>query len=509
MLRAAFFVFRLMLKYHDSRFSLYLANANIGPELYSTPWFLTIFASKIADADLVLALWEELMASRDQMFIIYLALALLFVNRNLILASEPSTILVTTSQLTINTREDLGKVIAKAKELMETTPPSVEVYFASMRLDVADGIDEKLATLEKEFCVSVLPSEVVQTCYPALTHVNCQAGTCRYCQQASSRLNMVIIDCRTAKEQASCTLPNTHLLEQEAYLDQEVMSEIPDRFISIRGSYHIVLLGSGPFKASNFTLDYIEQDEEEVDVVQNMMENLLLDFQRKGFPYVSIVQGGFAECHNYAIALSCELERHSEDCKYCREETGERGDGKGTVIGKVKSVFAGLKAFAKRYTAKSEEPELISEDSPNTLPAAVGSRVVILKVTSRQKELEKWQHDPSTRFYACKRYDKVIGLCYPEDRILVLTKHEIVISTPFAVTQEGSGAVVVGTVEESAPLLALQKIASKKSNAKVLSFYFSLSNEETSFSYGFGDTEEAKNCINHAQDLIKQLKNLD
>jgi len=510
MLRAAFFVFRLMLKYHDSRFSLYLANANIGPELYSTPWFLTIFASKIADANLVLALWEELMASRDQMFVIYIALALLFVNRNQILASEPSIILVTTSQLTINTEEDLVKILAKAKELMETTPPSVEVYFANMRLDCDDGIDGKLAFLEKEFCVSVLPSEIVQTCYPALTHVNCQTGTCRYCQKASSRLNMVIIDCRTAEEQASCTLPNTHLLEPEAYTDQEIMSEIPDRFISIRGSYHIVLLGSGPFRASNFTLDYIEQAEEEVDVVQNMMENLLLDFQRKGFPYVSIVQGGFAECHHYAVALSCELERHAEDCRYCRNETGERGENsKGTVMGKVKSVFAGLKALAKRYTGKGEDQEAVSDEPPTVLPAVSGSRVVILKVKSRQKELEKWQNDPSTRFYACKKYDKLIGLCYPEDRILVLTKHEIVISTPFSMSPADSGALVVGTVEESAPLLSLQKIASKKSNAKVLSFYFSQLDEEISFSYGFGDTEEAKDCISHTQDLIKQLKKLD
>lgn len=510
-LRATFFVFRLLLKYHDSRFSLYLANANIAPELYSTPWFLTLFASKITDVGLVIALWEELMGSTDQMFIIFIALALLFVNRNLVLASEPSTILVTTSQLTINTAEDLRRVVAKAKELMEATPPSIEIYFARMRLDNFPEIDEKLLILEKTFCVSVLPSEVIQNCYPALTHVNCQNGTCRYCQMASSRLNMVIIDCRTAEEQGNCTLPNTHLLEKEAYTDQEVMSEIPDRFISIRGSYHIVLMGSGPFRVTNFTLDYIEQEDEEIDVVQNMMENLLLDFQRKGFPYISVVEGGFAACHNYAIELGCELERHSEQCVYCssKDETQAKGDIKRKVIGRVKSVFAGLKAFAKRYTGKIEEPCPTTEDSPSSLPTVDSHRVVILKVPNRQKELEKWQQDPSTRFYACKKYDKVIGLCYPEDRILVLTKQEIVVSTPFSAFEEYSGAVVVGTVEDSAPLLALQKIASKKSNSKVLSFYFSLLDEEVNFSYGFEDTEEAKDCINHAQTLIKQLKSLD
>ena len=507
-LRALFFIFRLILKYHDSRFSQYFSNAHISPELYSTPWFLTLYASKISDVRLVLALWEELLASTDQMFTIYIALALLFVNRNLILASEPSAILVTTSQLTINTKEDLDKIVQKARELIAATPPSIELYFANMHLDSLDNIDSKLAFLEKQFCVSILPSEIIQSCYPALSHVNCEAGTCRYCQLASLRPNMIIIDCRTEEEQLCCTLPNTHLLEKEAYSDQDVMNEIPDRFISIRGSYHIVLMGSRAFKATNFTLDYVEQVEVDIDIVQNMMENLLLDFQRKGFPYISIVQGGFEECHNQALTLGCELERHTENCIYCHPslETPSR-DMKGKVMGKVKSVFSGLKAFAKRYTWKNEETVEAPEESSS--PGIVNDhRIVILKVPNTQKDLEKWQRDPFSRFYTCKKYDKVIGLCYPEDRILVLTRQEIVVSTPFSMSQDDSGAVVVGTVEENAPLSALQKIASKKSNAKVLSFYFSINDQETSFSYGFEDTDEAKKCISHAQDLIKQLKNL-
>jgi hypothetical protein len=46
---------------------------------------------------------------------------------------------------------------------------------------------------------------------------------------------------------------------------------------------------------SNFELSIIEEDEEEVeiDIVQNMMENLLIDLNIKGFPFVSIVDGGF------------------------------------------------------------------------------------------------------------------------------------------------------------------------------------------------------------------------
>jgi len=68
---------------------------------------------------------------------------------------------------------------------------------------------------------------------------------------------------------------------------------------------HIALLGAREFKNSSY--DLMEYDENETDVVQNMIENLLIDFNSKGFPYISVVQGGYERCHGIATRWGLEI----------------------------------------------------------------------------------------------------------------------------------------------------------------------------------------------------------
>lgn len=52
-----------------------------------------------------------------------------------------------------------------------------------------------------------------------------------------------------------------------------------------------------------------------------MMENLLIDFNTKGFPFISIIDGGFEACHNLVLRLGFELENHDVDfCSICTPE---------------------------------------------------------------------------------------------------------------------------------------------------------------------------------------------
>jgi hypothetical protein len=34
-----------------------------------------------------------------------------------------------------------------------------------------------------------------------------------------------------------------------------------------------------------------------------MLENLIIDFNTKGFPYISVIEGGFKACHDLALRL--------------------------------------------------------------------------------------------------------------------------------------------------------------------------------------------------------------
>lgn len=62
------------------------------PEMYSIPWFITYFASRMTQAELVLEFWERLMQSKeargDPSFIFFFAVALVVYNRSALFLAD-------------------------------------------------------------------------------------------------------------------------------------------------------------------------------------------------------------------------------------------------------------------------------------------------------------------------------------------------------------------------------------------------------------------------------------
>lgn len=50
-LESQFILFRLILRYCDPELCFFLGRQKIGPELFSAPWFVTLFSSKINEID--------------------------------------------------------------------------------------------------------------------------------------------------------------------------------------------------------------------------------------------------------------------------------------------------------------------------------------------------------------------------------------------------------------------------------------------------------------------------
>ena len=80
-----------MLKYHDPRYSNFLYNININPEIYATPWFLTFFAAKLP-IDLLYTFWDNYILTNEKFFIFFVALAYLMHFKTDILSKEPETV---------------------------------------------------------------------------------------------------------------------------------------------------------------------------------------------------------------------------------------------------------------------------------------------------------------------------------------------------------------------------------------------------------------------------------
>jgi len=160
------------------------------------------------------------------------------------------------------------------------------------------------------------------------------------------------------------------------------MNEVPDQFFEIRGLFHICLLGSSQFKLTNYELSIVEDEDEEsdIDVVQNMMENILIDLNIKGFPYVSIVDGGFEACHQLATQLGLEIQNHdSEFCLVCSPSGPSRGihlkrkfnKFRKSILGRIKNAINPFKPAVADVPPLETELESTTPTEKPEVPAGM------------------------------------------------------------------------------------------------------------------------------------------
>jgi len=102
-LQAAFRMFDLLCKYHDPELWLLLDHSGLRPELYASPWIMTLFAQSIPIAQLF-RLWEALVLG-DCSVIIFVAVAFLCANRDVFLKADSSDLpVLLTSKLSYHHR---------------------------------------------------------------------------------------------------------------------------------------------------------------------------------------------------------------------------------------------------------------------------------------------------------------------------------------------------------------------------------------------------------------------
>jgi hypothetical protein len=82
----------------------------MNPELFATPWFLTLFSSKMT-IEMIYIFWDNYMIENDSLFICFFGLAYLLHFRNTIINKETSVIPQTISQLSLESVDQLKVII--------------------------------------------------------------------------------------------------------------------------------------------------------------------------------------------------------------------------------------------------------------------------------------------------------------------------------------------------------------------------------------------------------------
>ncbi|XP_026191352.1 uncharacterized protein LOC34619854 [Cyclospora cayetanensis] len=185
-LQCAFHHFKLLLLYHDPTLATFLEEHFATPELYVTPWFLTLFSSKV-QLPVLFVLWDRYLLERDSVFFCFLSLAILLCSRTILLRTEVSQLPETLSKLSIRSIPELTNLWQLAKELRSQTPLSFAHIFCASQTGGPEAYVQPLHQLESERAFFMLPQEVLNHAYGRASEPLCTSPMCGGCRSVGSR----------------------------------------------------------------------------------------------------------------------------------------------------------------------------------------------------------------------------------------------------------------------------------------------------------------------------------
>lgn len=194
-LQSIFLLYRSLFRYHFPKLENFLREKDGSPELYATPWFLTLWAAK-TDLDIVMELWDLLLIRGQRNFFVYFAVALITFNQEAVLCCDNTSLPEVLTQIKLTSFKQLRQVWAEAERLAEITPTS----FNSSIEQIVDriGTEEQLLELENSNEFVLFPSECQRV-----------ANALRFKKELPGKLRMRFVDVRPSWQYEGGHMPRS------------------------------------------------------------------------------------------------------------------------------------------------------------------------------------------------------------------------------------------------------------------------------------------------------------
>ncbi|CAN0091705.1 unnamed protein product, partial [Ectocarpus sp. 12 AP-2014] len=162
-LQICFRLFRLLLLYHHPRLCRFLDQYQLQPELYATPWFMTLFSNSL-DLPRLYEVWDFYLYWGDPALHHFVVLAFVIGNAEAILKAEEANLPETMCRLTDGMRsvEEVRALMRTAKDLMLNTPKSFrKILRSALYANLSQSqMNLVLNTLQVSSCIPVSAEEI-------------------------------------------------------------------------------------------------------------------------------------------------------------------------------------------------------------------------------------------------------------------------------------------------------------------------------------------------------------
>lgn len=312
-LQCLFALFRLLLLYHDPELSNYLDQYDMGPELYASSWFITLFSNRL-DIDVLLHLWDSLILEReeDSLLHVFVSLSLLISHREEIMNENVVALPQFLSGIKINSTQEVDGLVSKAKLLYRSqTPQSVRHRMHSITTMKINVDSWEMRQMQALPCVSVSADEIVRHCYEA--------------QGKTNPIKFYVVDCRPRRLFEAGHLPCAHHLDPDLLAKPQKLNAEVEKLQSMKGVHFCFVSQGGEGQAKARASGAIMNQH----------------FLQMGFKYVSVVEGGYHECHKIINVPNSAFELVDHNPKVCAE-CNPRSKGSKGIFSAFKRRVKGL-----------------------------------------------------------------------------------------------------------------------------------------------------------------------
>lgn len=305
-------LFKTLLCYHAPALSARLDSSLVTPEMYVTPWFLTIFASKTS-LPAIFALWDNLILHGDKHSPIFLGVSLCVAHARVLRSSSKSSLPETITKISLTEDSVLG-TWRRSLKIRVNTPP----YFIQQLANAAEFlvVDPLPIHVQKQVAESGL--------FPLLISP--------YDLFRNANLRYLVLDCRPSRlwKYNTGTLPLAVPFDLESLVESQTVFPVADAF---RKLGEIV----GVFDVADWPVDIhiclMGFSDSQIDAI-GLLFVALVKFS--AVPRISIVKGGFEAIHSQLVQ---ELVDH--DASICNLCTGRprapSSDGSPSVLARFRS----------------------------------------------------------------------------------------------------------------------------------------------------------------------------
>lgn len=263
-------LFDLLLQYHDPELRDFLKKNDLTPELFATPWLLTVFCSKL-NINHVYLLWDLYLFENERSNLLFLSIALIRSAREKILSSDTSILPQFLTSLIFKNAEEIEPLFYDALVLKEKTPKSFlcclssepSLSLLSKKKKKKKDYEKVLSNLESLEILPLDPLELMHALYKDL--LKCKIS-CKFCNKKKryfsydapsllkpfphllsllqkrtsfeKPLNYLIVDTRIERKHTGFL--NKSTLVDNLTLPSCLLSKIKE----LKGQYHIVILGN-------------------------------------------------------------------------------------------------------------------------------------------------------------------------------------------------------------------------------------------------------------------------